>query len=287
MMTDMPDSPAHARTGRKPLSTTALPPEPKGSVKAAAWLVLGSMGGTSVTYQIWHATHSHMSIGLAVLYGIAPVVVSMSLSHVAAEGGPLGRWMQFAIYLAVALAMALSASAIASVVAPAAGTGWRWAFGAVLDGPSLICLRVIIVQQQRRTERAEAVEAAERATTEAAERAAEEAAERAVREAGARAAAAAAEQARIEAEAKAQAEAAERTRKAAERTAQRAPKDPQAERARREYRKSLLEGDPLTDRALAAKFPGRERTWAANRIKEVNAMQASEPQPLHAVAGTK
>lgn len=283
-MTDMAE---HARTARKPPAVGGLPPEPKGSVKAAAWLVLGSMGGTSVTYQIWHATHSHMSIGLAVLYGIAPVVVSMSLSHVAAEGGPLNRWMQFAIYLAVALAMALSASAIASVVAPAAGTGWRWAFGAVLDGPSLICLRIIIVQQQRKTERAEAVEAAGRAAAKAEERATTEAAERAVREAEARAAAAAAEQARIEAEAKAAEEAAERSRKAGERAAARAPKDPTAERARREYRKSVLESSPLTDRALAAKFPGRSRTWAANRMKEVDAMQVPPPQApsLHVAGG--
>jgi hypothetical protein len=259
---------AHSRA-----AVTALPPESKTSVKVAAWLVLASMGGTSVTYQIWHATHSHMNVGLAVLYGIAPVLVSMSLSHVAAEGGPTGRWMQAAIYLAVALAMALSASAIASVVAPAAGTGWRWLFGAVLDGPSLICLRVIILQQQRKVARASAEEAMRRATAEAEERATGEAAERAIREAEARATAAAAEQARIEAEATAAAEAAERARKAAERTAERAPKDPQAEKARREYRKSVLEGNPLTDRALAAKFPGRARTWAASRINEVKAMQ--------------
>ena len=92
-------------------------------------------------------------------------------------------------------------------------------------------------------------------------------------EAEAQAAAAAAEQARIEAGARAAAEAAERSRKAAERTTERAPKDPEAEKARREYRKSVLEGHPLTDRALAAKFPGRSRTWAGNRISEVKAMQ--------------
>ena len=44
--------------------------------------------------------------------------------------------------------------------------------------------------------------------------------------------------------------------------------DPEAKRARSEYRKSVNQGQPLSDRALAAKF-GRSRTWGANRIAEV------------------
>jgi hypothetical protein len=44
--------------------------------------------------------------------------------------------------------------------------------------------------------------------------------------------------------------------------------DPEAKRARTEYRKSVSQGQPLSDRALAAKF-GRSRTWGANRIAEV------------------
>lgn len=46
-------------------------------------------------------------------------------------------------------------------------------------------------------------------------------------------------------------------------------KDPEAERARAAYRKSARDGSPLSDRALAAKFPGRSRNWAAGRIREV------------------
>lgn len=45
-------------------------------------------------------------------------------------------------------------------------------------------------------------------------------------------------------------------------------KDPEAERARRAYRKSAREGDPLTDRALGAMFE-RSRNWGASRIAEV------------------
>jgi hypothetical protein len=51
--------------------------------------------------------------------------------------------------------------------------------------------------------------------------------------------------------------------------ARRPSKDPEAERARSEYRKSVRAGMPLTDRALAAKFPGRSRNWAKARIREV------------------
>ena len=44
--------------------------------------------------------------------------------------------------------------------------------------------------------------------------------------------------------------------------------DPEAKRARAEYRKSVNQGRPLSERALGAKF-GRSRTWGANRIAEV------------------
>ena len=44
--------------------------------------------------------------------------------------------------------------------------------------------------------------------------------------------------------------------------------DPDAVAARKEYRKSIRDGKPLSDRALAAKY-GQTRTWGKNRIAEV------------------
>jgi hypothetical protein len=44
--------------------------------------------------------------------------------------------------------------------------------------------------------------------------------------------------------------------------------DLEAKRARAEYRKSVTQGQPLSDRALGAKY-GRSRTWGGNRIAEV------------------
>jgi hypothetical protein len=52
--------------------------------------------------------------------------------------------------------------------------------------------------------------------------------------------------------------------------AMRISKDPLAEKARAEYRKSVRQGQPLTDRALAEKFK-RSRTWGATRIREAEA----------------
>ena len=46
-------------------------------------------------------------------------------------------------------------------------------------------------------------------------------------------------------------------------------KSPEAERGRAEYRKSVRQGQPLSDRALGAKF-GKSRTWGASRIREVD-----------------
>ena len=49
--------------------------------------------------------------------------------------------------------------------------------------------------------------------------------------------------------------------------ARRPAKDPEAERARAQYRKSVRAGHPVSDRELGKMF-GRSRNWGANRIKE-------------------
>ena len=53
--------------------------------------------------------------------------------------------------------------------------------------------------------------------------------------------------------------------------------DQDAKRARADYRKSVTQGQPLSDRALGAKF-GRGRTWGRNRIAEVEAGPALTAQ---------
>jgi len=53
--------------------------------------------------------------------------------------------------------------------------------------------------------------------------------------------------------------------------------DPEAKRARAEYRKSVNQGQPLSDRALGARF-GKSRTWGANRIAEVESGPALTAQ---------
>lgn len=57
-------------------------------------------------------------------------------------------------------------------------------------------------------------------------------------------------------------------------------KSHEAERGRAEYRKSVRQGQPLSQRALGAKF-GKSRQWGADRIREVE----EGPQPLVAAAG--
>ena len=91
----------------------------KSSAKAAAWSVLITMGGTSVTLNIWDATHAtHPLYGLiAVLKGLAPVLAAMLLSEAGArfDGGKVFRGVAFGI---MGGAMVLSASAVASVLRP-------------------------------------------------------------------------------------------------------------------------------------------------------------------------
>ena len=146
----------------------------KSGATAAAWAVLVGMGGTSVTYNIFHAVnHGRMNLGLALLYGIAPVFAAMCLSHIVAEHAS-GNAMKLAAFAVMAGAMTLSMGAIASVVAPAAGPWMRWLFGAVLDAAALVALRVILEGRSRKAAAVTALEAA-RADVASAEAAAAEA----------------------------------------------------------------------------------------------------------------
>ncbi len=140
----------------------------KSGATAAAWAVLVGMGGTSVTYNIFHAVnHGRMNLGLALLYGIAPVFAAMCLSHIVAEHAS-GNAMKLAAFAVMAGAMTLSMGAIASVVAPAAGPWMRWLFGAVLDAAALVALRVILEGRSRKASAASAMEAAHAIAREAA-----------------------------------------------------------------------------------------------------------------------
>jgi hypothetical protein len=144
------------------------------TLRGATWTLLIGMGGTSVTYNVWHAVHrGELNIGLALLYGLAPVFAAGLLSHIVAEhdGGKIMKAVTYTVMLA---AMALSIGATASVVAPAAGPWMRWLFGGVLDAAALVALRVILDGRSHRAARIaeldEAKSAAEQARAVAEER---------------------------------------------------------------------------------------------------------------------
>lgn len=137
--------------------------------RVAAWLVLFGMGGTSLTFNIYHAANAagadgqsashgvqqaavaagagnHLALGLAVLYGLAPVGAAMGLSHIAGayRAGRDGWVMQAVTVIVMLGAMALSVGATAAVVAPVAPGLLRYVFPAVMDAASLVALRVIL-----------------------------------------------------------------------------------------------------------------------------------------------
>jgi len=147
----------------------------RSSAVFAAWAVLVGMGGTSVTYNVYHAVHhGSMNLGLALLYGIAPVFAAALLSHIVAEHDG-GRFLQAVTFAVMLGAMTLSIGATAAVVKPAAGPWMQWLFGAVLDAAALVALRVILSGRKRQAEATAAMEAAGRTVAEA-ERIADEAA---------------------------------------------------------------------------------------------------------------
>ena len=148
--------PEHARTAPKQSSATT-----------AAWAVLIGMGGTTVTFNIFHAVHAgQMLTLLALLYGIAPVFAAMGLSHIVAAH-KAGWFLQAATFAVMLGAMALSIGAVAAVVGPTGGPVLRWLFGAVLDAAALIALRVILSGHERNAAESTALQAAERTAAEA------------------------------------------------------------------------------------------------------------------------
>lgn len=147
----------------------AVPAKPRGTI--AAWAVLVGMGGTTVTYNIFHAVHhgpmpKSLTLGLALLYGIAPVFAAMCLSHLVAarKSDRLMQRLAFAVMLG---AMALSIGAVGTVVRPVAGPYLCWLFGAVLDAAALIALRMLLSGHERRADEATALELAQREAAEA------------------------------------------------------------------------------------------------------------------------
>jgi len=208
---------------------------------AAAVLTVG--GGTSGTFNWWHATHhGHMQPALAFLCGAVPVGVALMLSHIGAT--PASRVLKGFIWAAVVFSMILSANATAWTVRPADGLWAGWLFGITIDLASLVALAVIV------TGPAEPAAGTTAGTTQ--------------------------EPPREPAQEPAQ----KPPRKPAEEPHPTTARDPQkAAQARRAYRKSVLAGTPLSQRDLAARFAMSPK-WARDRIAETrDDLQATGTQP--------
>jgi len=225
--------------------------------RIAAWLVLAFAGTTMVAFNMWHAIHGGIPFVLAILYGLAPVVLAMGLSHMVAayRGGWFMKGTTFAIMLG---AMILSIRATGYVVKPASGNLWPL-FGIVTDSAALLALQVILSPESRAAAKA-ARKAAGEAAAEAAPSAIPEATAETIPEPAEVPPAVPYEEPALVPSVKPAPEPRQRPVRISE--------NPEARRARSEYRKSLSQGQPLSDRALGAKF-GKSRTWGASRIREV------------------
>lgn len=261
-------------------------------IRLIAWPVLIVTGGTSGTMSVYHACkYGDLPWELAVLTGAVPVIVAMGMSEIVAlyDAGRLLKGLTFAV-MAGGLAMTMHASAI--VVGPAQGAGFRWGWGLDLDLAALIALFVLLNPQPRRAAKAAAAPrkpAAER-TTAAVARAVERY-EPSVPPPLARGPAAAGhgpagatgsfepaheppaalahpgEMGHPPAhEPPADEPAARRPAKTPE--PQPLARDAEAESARKAYRDSVANGEPLSKRKLAEQF-GRSPNWAQYRIDEV------------------
>jgi hypothetical protein len=117
---------------------------------AAAWAVLVAMGGTEMTFNVYHSVHSgSLDLALALLVGIAPVFAAMCLSHIVAEGGA-GTGVKTLTFLVMLGAMGLSIGAVSDVIRPVTGPAMSWLFGLVLDAAALLALRMILAGRSQK-----------------------------------------------------------------------------------------------------------------------------------------
>jgi hypothetical protein len=240
--------------------------------RAVAWILLITMGITTIVLNIDHAVATgDLALLFAVLVAMVPVIAYVGLSEIVAVFR--GRVLQTLTILSMAGGMALSITAIAAVVRPEAGPYLCWLFGFVLDLPVVISLYVIM--NEPADGRAAPVAAEEPL---AAPGAADPPADLVApvrgptEEPGEEPQPGAPE----EPAAGTPGEPAGEPRPGATEEPDQEPaafaRDTDAVRARAVYRKSLTEGKPLTDRALATALFGdaKRRKWAAGRISEVN-----------------
>ena len=229
---------------------TAQEPTSQVHARPAAGGVLAITGATNLTFNVWHSTHAGLNVALALLYGFAPVLAAMGLSHiVSAHKG--GRFMKAAAFAVMLGAMALSTGATADVLRHAAGPVLCWLFGIVVDAAALVALQVILSPESR-----------------AAARAAKHAAHGAMPGAAAEAIAVPSAMPLQGPAAMPLAVPAPVPSREPRPRARKLDKSPEAEQARAAYRASVRKGEPLSDRALGEMFE-RSRTWGGTRIAEV------------------
>jgi hypothetical protein len=233
----------------------------KSHARGVAWTVMFCATGTSVTYNVYHVvTSDHMNVWLALLFGVIPPGIAMGLSHIVIHKS---GWLKVLTFLVMLGSMGLSIAAVAAVVHSKNEPWQGWLFGAVLDAAGILALAVILSGPGKAAD-----VAPEKPSHVAPARATQGPSAGATQgpRTGASAGAIAGPPARA-----IQGPAAGARQGPAPEPAKRAERvsmDADAIEARRKYRSSVEEGKPLSDRALAAMFPGRGRNWGAARIRE-------------------
>lgn len=116
------------------------------SARRWGWAILLITGAISLVFNVAHALEAaaaaHLHAGLGVLYGVAPVLVALMLSHLIGVQQS-GRGKRIVTGLVFVAALSLSVSAIAAVLWPIAGYG-SYVFAIMLDVAALMGLGEVL-----------------------------------------------------------------------------------------------------------------------------------------------
>jgi hypothetical protein len=128
-------------------------------VVPVAWAILITTGTISLPLSIWHAFDQGAFWLVAILYGVAPVLVAALQSHNVAAGAG-GKFKRLISFLVLGVAMLMNLKAQAEAVERAAGVldlpmvGWRlqlkWLFPLMLDLSTFTALHTLMTHGTRR-----------------------------------------------------------------------------------------------------------------------------------------
>jgi hypothetical protein len=120
-------------------AAAAPPVKPSAAAAVTTWAGILAAAGGSLTFNIWHDSHSIKALGVAVVAGILPPFLAAVMAH-SAVTLKCGTVEKVTVFIITAASMVVSAVGSAQVLAPGYRHGTNYIYSATLDAAAMACL---------------------------------------------------------------------------------------------------------------------------------------------------